>query len=99
MPGFNAEDCSRDALQLFKAKASKSGRVSEQALKDEDEDLLENLQLRDGRHFKRAATLLFLDNPERYVSGASGDAASRKLIANATNMTLIHRCMTAACPG
>ena len=70
VPGFNAEDCSRDALQLFKAKASKSGRVSEQALKDEDEDLLENLQLRDGRHFKRAATLLFLDNPERYVSGA-----------------------------
>ena len=70
VPGFNAEDCSREALKLFKARARESGRVSEQALKDETEDLLESLQLKDGRHFKRAATLLFFDNPERYVSGA-----------------------------
>ena len=70
VPGFNAEDCSREALQLFKAKARESGRVSEEALRDQTDALLENLQLRDGQYFKRAATLLFSDNPERYASGA-----------------------------
>ena len=57
-------------MQLFKARARESGRVSEEALQDENDALLENLQLRDGRYFKRAATLLFFDNPERHVSGA-----------------------------
>ena len=70
VPGFNAEDCSPEALQLFKARARESGRVSEEALQDENDALLENLQLRDGRYFKRAATLLFFDNPERHVNGA-----------------------------
>ncbi len=70
VPGFDASDCSRDAFQLFKARAAKSGRVSEQALHDGDESLLENLQLRDGQYLKRAATLLFFDKPERHVAGA-----------------------------
>ena len=70
VPGFNAEDCSREALQLFKARARESGRVSEEALKDANDASLENLQLKDGLYFKRAASLLFLDNPERYVNGA-----------------------------
>ena len=70
VPGFNTEDCSPEALQLFKARARESGRVSEEALQDENDALLENLQLRDGRYFKRAAALLFFDNPERHVSGA-----------------------------
>ena len=70
VPGFNAEDCSREALQLFKARARESGRVGEEALQDKNDVLLENLQLRDGQYFKRGATLLFSDNPERHVSGA-----------------------------
>ena len=70
VPGSGTEDCSREALQLFKARARESGRVSEEALQDANDALLENLQLRDGLYFKRAATLLFLDNPERYIKGA-----------------------------
>ena len=70
VPGFDAEDCSQDAFQLFKARAAESRRISEEALQDGNESLLENLQLREGQYVKRAATLLFSDNPERYVSGA-----------------------------
>ena len=81
VPGFNAEDCSREALQLCKARARESGRVSEEALQDGNDALLENLQLRDGQYFER------------------GTVASRKSIASAANMALIHPCMTLACPG
>ena len=81
VPGFNAEDCSREALQLFNARTRESGRVGEEALQDANDVLLENLQLRDGQYFKRGA------------------AASRKSIASAARMALIHLCMTAACPG
>ncbi|MCY4427525.1 MAG: ATP-dependent DNA helicase [Halieaceae bacterium] len=70
VPGFKAEDCSQQALQLFKAGATASGRVNEGALQDKTDALLESLQLRDGQYFKRAAALLFSDNPERHVSGA-----------------------------
>ena len=70
VPGFNAGDCSREALQLFRSRARESGRISEEALQGENDALLENLQLREGQYFKRAATLLFSDNPERYATGA-----------------------------
>ena len=70
VPGFDAADCSQDAFQLFRTRATESRRVSEEALRDENESLLENLQLRDGQYFKRAAALLFSENPERHVSGA-----------------------------
>ena len=55
---------------MFRTRATESRRVSEEALRDANESLLENLQLRDGQYFKRAAALLFSENPERHVSGA-----------------------------
>ena len=70
VPGFRAEDCSPAAFKLFKAKAVKSGRLSEEVLQDDNEALLENLQLKEGGYLKRAATLLFYDQPEKFVSGA-----------------------------
>ena len=70
VPGFNAKDCGQEALQLFKVRAAESGRISKDALQDKTDTLLENLQLKEGRYFKRAASLLFSDDPERYVSGA-----------------------------
>ena len=70
LPGFTIEACSQDALGLFKTKAAKSGRVDEQVLNDSDVALLENLQLNEGGYLKRAAALLFSDQPERFVSGA-----------------------------
>ena len=70
VPGFDAADCSQDAFRLFRTRATESRRVSEEALRDVNESLLENLQLRDGQYLKRAAALLFSENPERHVSGA-----------------------------
>ena len=70
VPGFSPADCSQAAFQLFKAKAAKSGRMSEEVLRDSDISLLENLQLTEGHYLKRAATLLFNENTEKFVSGS-----------------------------
>jgi ATP-dependent DNA helicase RecG len=70
VPGFHAADCSPAAFKLFKTKAAKSGRMSEAVLLDSNDSLLENLQLKEGSYLKRATTLLFYDQPEKFVSGA-----------------------------
>jgi ATP-dependent DNA helicase RecG len=70
VPGFRAENCSDAAFKLFKTKAVKSGRMSEEVLADDNDSLLENLELKEGSYLKRAATLLFFDQPEKFVSGA-----------------------------
>jgi ATP-dependent DNA helicase RecG len=70
VPGFAVENCSEAAFGLFKIRAAKSGRVDEHVLNDSQAALLENLQLIEGNYLKRAATLLFSDQPERFVSGA-----------------------------
>ena len=58
VPNINLKDCSPTAFQLFRTKATKSGRMSDDVLHDNNESLLENLQLHDGRYLKRATTLL-----------------------------------------
>lgn len=69
-PGFYASECSQDAIHLFRTKAAKSGRMTEAVLEDSIELLLENLQLTEGHYLKRATTLLFCDNPEKFVTGS-----------------------------
>ncbi len=69
-PGFGVNEFSQAALKIFRTKAAKSGRVTEDVLKDSDEVLLENLQLTEGQYLRRAAALLFGSKPEKYVSGA-----------------------------
>ena len=54
----------------FQTQNGKSGRVTEEVLHDSDEALLENLHLVEGAYFKRAAALLFHDNPEKFALGA-----------------------------
>ena len=76
VPGFDAADCSQDAFQLFRTRATESRRVSEEALRDENESLLENLQLRDGQYFKRAAALLFSENPDAMSAAPTSRSAS-----------------------
>jgi ATP-dependent DNA helicase RecG len=44
--------------------------MSEDVLHDDNDCLLENLQLKEGSYLRRAATLLFTDQPEKFVSGA-----------------------------
>jgi ATP-dependent DNA helicase RecG len=58
-PGFDVNECSQTALKLFRTKAAKSGRVTEEVLENSDEVLLENLQLTEGQYLRRAAALLF----------------------------------------
>ena len=70
VPGFDTADCSQSGLQLFRTRAANSERVSEEVLHDSDDALLENLQLREGRYLRRAAPLLFTDQPEKFVPGA-----------------------------
>ena len=70
VPGFKVKDCSRSAIQLFKTRSARSGRVTKAVLNDSNAALLENLQLTEGAYLRRAATLLFCDTPEKFVSGA-----------------------------
>ena len=73
IPRLTLADCNAAALQWFRDKAAKSGRVDEQVLVDGDAALLASLQLEggeDGMHLKRAAALLFGKEPERFVPGA-----------------------------
>ena len=69
-PSFSPKACSADALRLFKQRAASSGRMDQSVLRDSRSVILDNLELLEKRHLKRAACLLFADRPERYVSGA-----------------------------
>lgn len=69
-PSFTTQSCSTGALQLFRERAIKSGRMDRAVLHDSAEVILENLELVEKHGLKRAACLLFSDRPEKYVSGA-----------------------------
>ncbi|MFZ2961076.1 MAG: ATP-binding protein, partial [Candidatus Ozemobacteraceae bacterium] len=58
------------AMKIFRTKAARSGRMTEEVLRDSDATLFENLELIEGTYLKRASALLFCDNPEKFVSGA-----------------------------
>ena len=70
IPRLTLGDCDPSALQWFRDKAAKSGRVDEQVLADSDAALVASLQLEDGEYLKRATALLFGKQPERFVPGA-----------------------------
>lgn len=70
LPGLALNDCQPSALQWFRDKAARSGRVDEAVLADGDAALLASLQLEDGAFLKRATSLLFGKQPERFVPGA-----------------------------
>jgi ATP-dependent DNA helicase RecG len=58
------------AFKLFVTKAVKSKRLGDEVLQESHESILTKLQLLEGPHLKRAASLLFYDNPEQFVTGA-----------------------------
>lgn len=70
LPGFHRKDCSRPAFRLFRTRAARSGRMTGEVLRDSDPTLLENLGLTEGMYLRRAAALLFSDEPDKFVSGA-----------------------------
>jgi ATP-dependent DNA helicase RecG len=71
LPGLSLDDCQPAALQGFRNRAAKSGRVDDAVLEDGDYALLASLQLDEGQYLKRATALLFGINPERFIPGAS----------------------------
>ena len=72
VPGIDSGDLSPWALETFRGKANKSGRMHEDLLDDPDAVLLEKLRLTENGYFKRAALLLFGKDPEKLITGASG---------------------------
>lgn len=70
VPKVSVSDLKPQAIDLFKSKALKSGRLSEEALNGNTEVLIDNLRLTEGDYLKRAAVLLFHADPERFVTGA-----------------------------
>jgi ATP-dependent DNA helicase RecG len=70
VPHFTLPDCNEAALNFFKKQAIKSGRMNSAILHDTTANILHNLRLWDGRFLKRAAALLFADDPETIVPGA-----------------------------
>nr|WP_314577259.1 ATP-binding protein [uncultured Pseudomonas sp.] len=70
LPGLSASECLPAALQRFRLKAIRSGRIGEAVLEDSDAALMANLLLEEGPYLKRAAALLFCAEPERFIPGA-----------------------------
>jgi len=70
-PGLSLRSLSSDAFGYFRRQATRSGRLSNEALRDNNEALIDKLRLREGKYLKRAAALLFHADPEVFVSGAS----------------------------
>ncbi|MCM8539266.1 MAG: putative DNA binding domain-containing protein [Lentisphaeraceae bacterium] len=67
IPGVDLEEFD---LTLFRKRALRSQRLPEENLNESDNQLLDRLRLLDGTHFKRAAVLLFHNDPEKFVTGA-----------------------------
>ena len=70
VPYLKAEDLDNVTFDLFRKYAKRSGRMEDADLMDDNHGLLEKLRLYEGCYLKRAATLLFHPDPERYVAGA-----------------------------
>jgi ATP-dependent DNA helicase RecG len=63
-------DFESDAFKAFRRKAIASARLTAQDLEITDEMLLSNLRLVEGDYLKRAAVLLFHQDPENWMPGA-----------------------------
>ena len=69
-PGFSIKDLSTQALATFRKKATRSKRLSPELLSETDAVLLDKLRLFEKSWLKRAAVMLFHEDPERIVTGA-----------------------------
>ena len=69
-PKFNINDLSTQALKTFRKLATGSRRLSSELLAEPDAVLIEKLRLFEDDHLKRAAILLFHEDPECLITGA-----------------------------
>ena len=70
VPYVKFEDFESDAFKVFRKKALNSGRLTKADLDVTDEALLNALQCTEPEYLKRAALLVFHQDPERWVPGA-----------------------------
>ena len=70
VPGVKISNLSTSAIRQFRDLARASGRLDPADLRSSKAALVEKLQLTEGAYLKRAAVLLFHDDPEKYVAGA-----------------------------
>ena len=71
VPYFGLDDLDPFAFRLFRDKAAKKKRIDAEFLKESDAVLIDKLHLKEGKYLKRAATLLFTKDPQKYVTGSS----------------------------
>jgi len=71
LPKISVTDLKQDAIQLFKEKAVKRGRLTQEEAGVEDSILMDNLHLIDEEGYLiRAAMLAFYKDPEKWVTGS-----------------------------
>ncbi len=68
LPGLTKAEFT--GIGIFKKLAKRSQRVEDELLNESEEVLLDKLHLVTGDYYKRAAALLFTEDPERYFTGA-----------------------------
>ena len=69
LPGLSLSMLNLAAIEKFRSLALRNLRIQPDLISDSVENLLEKLHLFDGKMLKRAAALLFFDDPERFVAG------------------------------
>ena len=70
IPYVGLDDLDPPAIKEFRKLAAQSGRLSAELLAESDAQLIEKLHLKENRYLKRAATLLFHSDPEKFTTGA-----------------------------
>ena len=71
LPKLTVSDLKQDAIQLFKDKAVKRGRLTKEEVSVEDTILMDKLHLIDeDGYLIRAAMLAFYKDPEKWVTGS-----------------------------
>lgn len=70
VPSVSVSDLKQETFDFFKKRGVRSQRLSEESLTDTNEQILDNLELKEDRFLKRAALLLFHPKPEKFVTGA-----------------------------
>ena len=70
VPYVKFDDFESDAFKAFRRKAVAGARLTARDLEITDEMLLKNLRLIEGDYLKRAALLLFHQDPENWIPGA-----------------------------
>lgn len=70
VPYVKVSDLDDRAIREFRTKALTSRRLTEADLDISDPALIDSLRLAEGKYLKRAAVLLFHEDPEKWVTGA-----------------------------